>query len=394
MRDMTINMRACLANLGVLALICFAASHSFGAPVVDGVLTPGEYSTGLLAEQDTESNFNSLEFPCCELDAAYGIIEGGSLYLMITGNFTGFNNLNIFFDSVSAGQNTLLGGQGGNPKFDAQGPSVNGPGLTFEPGFEADYSIWYNGNDGVSGTDGYIDYVPIGAGNETIFLAGDVPPLNPTLTIGGGGAARTATDGTHTITGVFAYDNSNTAGIDDGSGTGPVAPGVGATATHGFEASIDLASLGNPTGDVKVFAYLNNNGNVFTSNQFLPGIGGGGSPGTPEGRIETVDLSTIAGQQFFTIVNPNASIPGDFDGNGVVNGDDLAQWQGDYGANGNSDGDADGDSDGADFLIWQGDFDGLPSPLTSVVAVPEPSSMVCAGLLVLSMLFVPRRKCR
>jgi hypothetical protein len=44
-------------------------------------------------------------------------------------------------------------------------------------------------------------------------------------------------------------------------------------------------------------------------------------------------------------------IPGDFDDDGDVDEDDLSQWKGDFGQNGNSDGD--GDSDGNDFAIWQ-----------------------------------------
>jgi hypothetical protein len=42
-----------------------------------------------------------------------------------------------------------------------------------------------------------------------------------------------------------------------------------------------------------------------------------------------------------------------FNGDGVVDGGDLAQWRGDFGANAGSDADRDGDSDGADFLAWQ-----------------------------------------
>jgi len=52
---------------------------------------------------------------------------------------------------------------------------------------------------------------------------------------------------------------------------------------------------------------------------------------------------------------------GDFDRDGVVDGADLAQWEGDYGLNDNSDADDDGDSDGADFLIWQRNL-GLSCP--------------------------------
>jgi hypothetical protein len=73
----------------------------------------------------------------------------------------------------------------------------------------------------------------------------------------------------------------------------------------------------------------------------------------------------------------------DFDADGDVDADDLAQWRGDYGANGDSDADLDGDSDGADFLAWQRQLgSGLPAQaLTS--AIPEPSSicLTVAGLI-------------
>jgi T5SS/PEP-CTERM-associated repeat protein len=74
----------------------------------------------------------------------------------------------------------------------------------------------------------------------------------------------------------------------------------------------------------------------------------------------------------------------DFDNDGDVDADDLAQWQGDFGLNGDSDADSDNDSDGADFLAWQRQF-GSPgtSGSASSQIVPEPSS---AGLLILGIL--------
>ncbi len=48
----------------------------------------------------------------------------------------------------------------------------------------------------------------------------------------------------------------------------------------------------------------------------------------------------------------------DFDNDGDVDGNDLAQWEGDFGLNGDSDADGDADSDGADFLAWQRQFTG------------------------------------
>jgi hypothetical protein len=76
-------------------------------------------------------------------------------------------------------------------------------------------------------------------------------------------------------------------------------------------------------------------------------------------------------------------IPGDFDGSGVVDGEDLGQWQDDFGVSPNSDADGDSDSDGNDYLIWQQNFN-LSGGLAAM-AVPEPMS---AMLMVLGLVFV------
>jgi hypothetical protein len=65
----------------------------------------------------------------------------------------------------------------------------------------------------------------------------------------------------------------------------------------------------------------------------------------------------------------------DFDEDGDVDGDDLAQWEGDFGVNGLSDADDDGDSDGDDFLAWQRQLgSGLPATGASAT-VPEPAPL-------------------
>jgi autotransporter-associated beta strand protein len=88
-----------------------------------------------------------------------------------------------------------------------------------------------------------------------------------------------------------------------------------------------------------------------------------------------------------------APIPGDFDGNGFVDGADLTQWRGDFGAAG-SDADADGDSDGNDFLIWQRNVGaGTPPPSAPAAgAVPEPASWALCALGFAAAANVRRRK--
>ena len=49
-------------------------------------------------------------------------------------------------------------------------------------------------------------------------------------------------------------------------------------------------------------------------------------------------------------------VPGDFNGDGIVDHSDFEKWQEDFVSGEIIDADGDGDSDGADFLIWQRDF--------------------------------------
>jgi hypothetical protein len=83
------------------------------------------------------------------------------------------------------------------------------------------------------------------------------------------------------------------------------------------------------------------------------------------------------------------SIPGDFDGDGDVDNDDLPKWKTSVGTS-EADADYDGDSDGNDFLAWQRNLGFGPSALPAVKPVPEPSSLsLCA--LGLPLLWLRRR---
>ena len=86
--------------------------------------------------------------------------------------------------------------------------------------------------------------------------------------------------------------------------------------------------------------------------------------------------------------------PGDFDGNGDVDGDDFLLWQRNFpildGTAGSSSGDANGDGnvDGDDFLVWQRN-----SPYPTVLSsVPEPNSLVLFALGVTGVLAYRRRR--
>jgi hypothetical protein len=109
---------------------------------------------------------------------------------------------------------------------------------------------------------------------------------------------------------------------------------------------------------------------------------------TISGTFAAINLPTLAGLEWdisqlyatgqISVVAP-VFFTADFDEDGDVDGDDLGQWEGDFGVNGLSDADDDGDSDGADFLAWQRQLgSGAPPASEAAAAVPEPAGFVMA----------------
>ncbi len=80
-------------------------------------------------------------------------------------------------------------------------------------------------------------------------------------------------------------------------------------------------------------------------------------------------------------VNPRLAIPGDADGDGDVDADDLGLWRQQFGGQGplSADADGDGDVDGNDFLVWQRQLTaGLTAAQAVTAAVPEPWGVAMA----------------
>lgn len=93
------------------------------------------------------------------------------------------------------------------------------------------------------------------------------------------------------------------------------------------------------------------------------------------------------------------TMPGDFDGNGVVNGKDFLLWQRQCGMNGlyplanlPADGNADGVVDMVDFSLWQQHFGSLSrlGTLAAHVAIPEQSNLVQGVLFLLAAIGTSR----
>ena len=88
----------------------------------------------------------------------------------------------------------------------------------------------------------------------------------------------------------------------------------------------------------------------------------------PNGQSGSVFIDGVD----FGLIEPPA-IPGDFNADGLVNGNDLAVWSAAYGLTSLADADNDGDTDGADILVWQRNF-GSGMLNSSQIAVPEPAA--------------------
>lgn len=272
--------------LGIVA-IGTVASAALAAPTVDG--TRDAAYGNALAVQTVETGFGD---NFSEMDAGYGVIDSGRLYLMLTGNIeANFNKLEIFIDSKAGGQSV----------FDSSGNDNAGrmDGMVFDSGFTADYHIIARrGNDG-SGDKFDLDFANLGAQSASGYS-----------NIFGGTNAGSASTGT----GVNAspiqvgYDNSNTAGV--GGNTGAAANQAAAAAvTTGLELSIDLADLGYVSGPINVMVGQNGGGHDYWSNQFLGGlpVGSGNLGGDGAGNFTgtaAINFQNIAGQQFFTVPEP------------------------------------------------------------------------------------------
>jgi hypothetical protein len=229
-----------------------------------------------------------------ELNAAYGTIAGGKLYLMLTGNIqNNFNKLNIFIDSA----------QGGQSVFDSSGNdnAQNMDGLQFDTGFTADYHVIVRrGNFGGPRLD--LDFANLAAQTSTGYTD-----------VFGGADFGTGTTGTgvNTVGIQVGYNGSNAAGVSGAVGSA-VDRAAALAVTTGLELAIDLADLGYTGGAINVMVGQNNQDHNYWSNQFLGGLpalqgnlGGDGAGGfTGEGAI---DFTLFAGNQYFQIIPEPAS---------------------------------------------------------------------------------------
>jgi hypothetical protein len=213
-----------------------------------------------------------------ELDAAYGVIENGYLYLLISGDMqNNGNRLNIFIADGRTGQFTLNAGS--NSTLSAMNGSKFSPNF----GHGATYALEVNINNG---DNCYLNYYNLFAGPNVngyagSFLMNGSTNLSPNTQTGGF---------------IEAFNDSNVSTMTD---AGAAASQTNANAVQtGFEIAIPLTSLGNPTGPIEVLVDINSGKPVdgYLSNQFLPGL----PAGTGNLAKSTFDFSTTPGM-FFTV---------------------------------------------------------------------------------------------
>ena len=247
-----------------------------------------------------------------ELDAGYGTVSGGYLYLFLAGNIENNGNLlNIFIDDGRAGgQNTLNAPNGA-------GSIQHMNGSVFSPGFNATHAFELNDSGGTV----FLDQFNLLSGGTGSFVG------SVNLSSGVGASQNINSTGIK-----MGVNNSNTGGVTGGTAAANTA--AAQAVGTGIELGIPLTLLGNPTGSIEVLADINGNGNPpdnFLSNQFLPGlapgtsnVGGGGPYSGATGGV--FNLSSLS--NFWFTVNQTVIADGIWlpTGSGNWDGSTTANW--------------------------------------------------------------------
>jgi glycosidase len=267
----------------LLAAWCCLAEPVYAQPAsINGIYDPA-FGAALSVQSDV-TGFGATE---SELDAGYGLITAGYLYLFLPGNLqNNSNNINLFIADGRSGQSILNAVNPGNLGVNNLA-IMNGS--KFSAGFSAAYAFNIN-NNGVTLTVSQYDLVH----NTAVDGLGS-------LVTSGKIVVNAAVDNSV----VVGFNNNNTASQAANSGAGAT----------GLELAIPLSLLGNPSGPIKFLADINGSAEVYLSNQFLPGLpagtanlGGGGAGFGPGGGV--FDLSSTANQFLVVPMIPALTVNG------------------------------------------------------------------------------------
>ena len=283
--------------------------------IIDGSAADTQYGSAIVSQQLGTSTYKNTETNIdaaggSELDAAYGTISNGVLYLVLAGNMDSggadslenpYDKLHIFFMTGPGGDHTL----GTNYNTAADSGQINlmgvdggsqqdgNPGLTFDTGFAPNY--WLGVTIGPAGAAPtmYVNYEVICSNCFGAYLGNVSPGLGQTNNV--------FVDGMFGIR--AALNNSNTNGVQmDTSGcyvNG--APNNPQNVKTGLELAIPLSAIGSPTGQVSICAFFTDEHYASMYNQVLAPINGGPSECQGSfGSVDAVDFSTLPGTHTFT----------------------------------------------------------------------------------------------
>jgi hypothetical protein len=273
--------------------------------------------------------------------------------------------------------------------------------------------------DQIIGPTGFVPVLSIGP-NTSVVVEDDCLGCAPTF-VGGGNTLQILDPGTFTSSGTITMQ-LNLANPNLISAAGDI--GISGVVKLSYASDV-LADL-SANGPNRSYEILSFTGGAY---QTVPGANGAPIPDyanplpdcsgvplcvVPGLGVSSPSLSALLGPAFNNIVpvaqrigqsimisflNPatGGAIGPDFNGDGVVDGDDFAIWKANVGILSGAtvlqgDADGDGDVDGADFLKWQRNV-GKPMPWlgsgsgSEFASVPEPTSLLmlaCGGSLALA----------
>jgi len=283
-------MRLSILKKLALAATMFASAVGIARSqtiTVDGTLDAAYGSALAVQTVNTSANADNTttggNATGSELDAAYGVVSGGNLYVFITGNFqNNGNRMALFIADGRAGQSTFSYPSGSISHFN---------GSQFSPGFSCTFAMDLNLNSYSVNVSEYLLVTTTGvpaSGSQGAFA------ISSSTGIGSGSPNSQGWTAPITI----ALNNNNTGGVTYSS-TGTAANQAAAAAvTTGYEMVIPLSDLGNPTGPIKVMALMTGSSDQGLYNQFLPGLT------APHGSVggNTFDFSSTA-NGYFTVAN-------------------------------------------------------------------------------------------
>src|SRR5882724_7234654 len=286
---------------------------------IDGALD-AQYGSAVVTQQlntSTSDNAEGLigQANGTELDAAYGTVSNGVLYLFLAGNLDSddvadnitFDKLHIFLMTGPGGDHILGTNYNGAADFgrlNRMGIAGNGDpnavgtsGMTFDTGFAPNYWIGVTVGGLGAGPTMYLNREVVCSNCDGSFLGSVLPSNAP--------PANIFVDGTFGIR--AALNNTNVNGVTiDPTGCAASPTSHPESVTTGVELAIPLSAIGSPTGKVSVCAFATDDQYVTVYNQVLGTIISNACQGSFF-ESSSVDFSTLPGTHTFTFTVPDCN---------------------------------------------------------------------------------------